>query len=42
MNLIVQFPVFIQQYIQKQLILCQIETMTVSIVDLNEKANSYT
>ena len=41
MNVIVQFPVFIQLYVQKQLILFQIETVLLPIVTLNEKANSY-
>ena len=34
-NLIVQFPVFIQQYIQQQVILYQIEREPVPIIDLN-------
>ena len=41
-NLIVQFPVFIQPYIQQQLILHQIETVPVPIIDLNKKVHSYT
>ena len=39
--LIVQFPVFVQPYTQ-QLILYQIETVSVPIVDQNEQAQSYT
>ena len=41
MNL-VQFPVFIQPYTQKPLILYQLETVPVSILDQNIKAQSYT
>ena len=41
-NLIIQFPVFVQPYIQQPLILCQLETVPVRIVDKNTKANSYT
>ena len=41
-NLIVQFPVFIQQYTQKRLIMYQIETVLVPILDENEQAYSYT
>ena len=42
MNLVVQFPVFIQPYIQKPLILYQLETMPVPILDTNTEAQSYT
>ena len=42
MNLVIQFPVFIQPYIQKPLILCQLETMPVPILDTNTEAQSYT
>ena len=42
MNLVVQFPVFIQPYIQKPLLLYQLETVTVPILDTNMEANSYT
>ena len=38
-NLIIYFPIFIQQYSQKQHILYQIEKVPLPIVDLNEKAN---
>ena len=38
MNLVIQFPVFIQQYIQKPLILYQLETMPVPILDTNTEA----
>ena len=41
-NLRVQFPVFIQTYIQQQLILYQIETVPVPIIDINKKVHSYT
>ena len=41
-NLIVQFLVFIQPYIQQQLILYQIETVPVPIIELNKQAHSYT
>ena len=40
-NLIVQFSVFIQPYTQQQLILYQIETVPVPIVDQNKQAHSY-
>ena len=42
MNLVIQFPVFIQPYTQKPLILYQLETVPVSILDQNTKAQSYT
>ena len=41
-NLIVQFPVFIQPYTQKRLVMYQIETVPVPILDENEQAHSYT
>ena len=41
-NLIIQFPVFIQPYTQRPLILYQIETVPVPILDHNTKAHSYT
>ena len=41
-NLIVQFPVFVQLYAKKRLIMYQIETVPVPILDENEQANSYT
>ena len=41
-NLIIQFPVFVQPYTQNRLIMCQIETVPVPILDQNEKAQSYT
>ena len=41
-NLIIQFPVFIQPYTQQLLILYQIETVPVPIVDKSKQANSYT
>ena len=39
-NLIVQFPVFVQPYTQKRLIMYQ--TVPVPILDENEQAHSYT
>ena len=42
MNLIIQFLVFIQPYPQKPLILYQLETVPVPILDQNIKAQSYT
>ena len=41
-NLIVQFPVFVQPYAQKRLIMYQIETIPVPILDENEQVHSYT
>ena len=40
-NLVVQFPVFIQPYTQKPLILYQLETVPVPILDRNNAAQSY-
>ena len=40
-DLIIQFPIFVQPYTQQPLILYQIETVPVPIVDKNSKANSY-
>ena len=42
MNLIIQFPVFIQPYTQKLLILYQLKTVPVPILDRNTKAQTYT
>ena len=42
MNLVIQFLVFIQPYIQKPLVLYQLETVPVPILDTNTEANSYT
>ena len=42
MNLVIQFPVFIQPYIQKPLILYQLETIPVPILNTNTEAQSYT
>ena len=41
-NLIIQFPVFVQPYTQQPLILYQLETIPVPIVDKNNKENFYT
>ena len=40
-NLIIQFPVFIQPYTQQPLVLYQIETVPVPIIDQNTQADSY-
>ena len=37
-NLIIQFPVFVQPYTQTRLILYQIETVPVPVLDTNYKA----
>ena len=42
MNLVIQFPVFIQPYIQKPLVPYQLETVPVPILDINTEAQSYT
>ena len=42
MNLVIQFLVFIQPYIQKPLILYQLKTVPVPILDTNMEAQSYT
>ena len=41
-NLIVQFPVFVQPYTQNRLIMYQIETVPVPILNQNEQVQSYT
>ena len=41
-NLIVQFPVFVEPYTQKRLIMYQIETVLVPILDENEQVHSCT
>ena len=41
-NLIIQFPIFVQPYTQKPLILYQLETVPIPILDKNIKAQSYT
>ena len=41
MNLVIQFPVFIQPYTQKPLVLYQLETLPVPILDRNNDAQSY-
>ena len=41
-NLIIQFPVFIQPYTQQPLILYQLETVPVPIIDQNTQVQSYT
>ena len=42
MNLMIQFPVSIQPYIQKPLTLYQLEMVPVPILDTNTDAQSYT
>ena len=41
-NLIVQFPVFIQQYTQQPLVLYQLGMVPIPILDQNDKAQSCT
>ena len=41
-NLSIQFPIFVQPYTWELLILYQLETVPVPIVDKNTKVNSYT
>ena len=41
-NLIIQFPIFIQPYSRQPLILYQLDTVPVPIVDKNTKVKSYT
>ena len=41
-NLIIQFPVFVQPYTQQHLILYQMETVLVPIIDKNKQVQSYT
>ena len=40
MNLVIEFPVFVQPYMQKPLISYQLETVPVPVLDLNMKAQS--
>ena len=40
-NLIIQFPIFVQPYIYQPLVLYQLETVPVSILDQNDKVQSY-
>ena len=42
MDLIIQFPVFVQPYTQKPLILYQLETVPIPVLDKNTNAQSYT
>ena len=41
-NLIIQFPVFVQPYIQKPFVLYQLETVPIPILDQNVKVHSST
>ena len=38
-NLIVQFPVFVQPYTQRRLVMYQIETVPIPILDRNDKCS---
>ena len=40
-NLIIQFPIFVQPYTQKRLIMYQIKTVPIPILDQNENVQSY-
>ena len=40
-NLIAQFPVFVQPYTKKRLIMYQIETVPVPMLDENKQVHSY-
>ena len=42
MNLIIQFPIFVQPYTQKLLIIYQLEMVPIPFLDQNIKAQSYT
>ena len=42
MNLVIQFPIFIQPYTQKPSILYQLETVSAPVLDQNTRAQSYT
>ena len=41
-NLIIQFPVFVQPYTQRRIVMYQIETVPIPSLDRNEQAQSYT
>ena len=41
-NVIVQFPVFVQPYTQRRLVMYQFETVPIPILDRNDQAQSYT
>ena len=41
-NLIIQFPEFVSPYTQPRLTLYQVETVPVPILDMNDRAHSYT
>ena len=41
-NLIIQFPLFVQPYMQQPLVLYQLETVPFPILDQNDKVHSYT
>ena len=41
-NLIIQFPIFVQPYTHKRLIMYQLETVPMTLLDQNENVQSYT
>ena len=41
-NLIIKFPVFVQPYTQRRLVIHQIETLPIPILDKNEQTQPYT
>ena len=41
-NLIIQFPIFVQPYMQKPLTLYQVEMIPVPILEMNKRADLYT
>ena len=41
-NLIIQFPVFVQPYTKRRLVMYQIKTVPIPVLDKNEQAQSYT
>ena len=41
-NLIIQFPVYVQPYMQTKLTLYQVETVPMPILDASNKVQSYT
>ena len=41
-NIIIQFPIFVHQHNQQHLMIYQLETVPVPIMDKKEKAQSYT
>ena len=41
-NLIIQFPAFVQPYTQRRLVMYQIETVPIPVLDRNDQVQSYT